>query len=328
MARRTTRRRKKRKITLTPVQAIVFSLVILCLAVGVHLGIVEGGIPIAAPIWEDIYSAVGLPEKPQGLQQVAHDAQAVHFIDVGQADSTLLQSGEDYCLVDAGDVDSQENLLNYLDQQGVTHLKLLVMSHPHADHIGSMKAVLEHVTVEQVLLPDFDKAPYPTTNVFRRVMETIADQNIPTVTAQPGQTFSIGQATLTVLDNGVETDNYNNISQVLYFDAPNLRVLLSGDGEKEVEQAALQAGTLPKVDVFKAAHHGSKTSNTLAFLQAIDPSYVVVSCGLDNSYGHPNQEALENYNKIGAQVFRTDQDGSVVIAATDSGLQSYTANAA
>ena len=115
---------------------------------------------------------------------------------------------------------------------------------------------------------------------------------------------------------------------MLLFESGELSVVLSGDGEKTVEQAALEAGAVTRADVFKAAHHGSDTSNTLEFLQAVQPGYVAISCGLGNSYGHPHAGALERFEQVGAQVLRTDQDGSVVIAATENGLQSYTANAA
>lgn len=326
MAKRRKRhtRRKKYTIRLTPTQSVIFALTAFCLLIGLRLGL-GGQSGDGSLTWQDFYDAMNVTTRPQGLEQVPADGQAVHFIDVGQADATLLQSGQEYCLVDAGEASSEEALLSYLDSMGVTRLKLLVMTHPHADHIGSMKAVLEHVQVDQVLLPNLDKAPYPTTRTFERVMDTIEEQAIPTVTAQPGQEFSIGQATLSVLANGVETDNYNNLSQVLFFRAPGLRVMLSGDGEKEVEEDALAHCELPQADVFKAAHHGSSTSNTLAFLQAIRPRYVVVSCGKDNSYGHPHQEALQNYAMVGAQVLRTDENGSVVLAATEDGLQCYAA---
>ena len=221
-----------------------------------------------------------------------------------------------------------QKLMEYLEQRGVTRLKLLVMSHPHADHIGSMAAVLEKLEVEQVLLPDFDKAPYPTTRLFEKVMEAIEASGAAVTTAAPGQSFPVGSGTLQVLAAGVETDNYNDLSQVLLFESGELSVVLSGDGEKPVEQAALEAGAVPRADVFKAAHHGSDTSNTLEFLQAVQPGYVAISCGLGNSYGHPHAGALERFEQVGAQVLRTDQDGSVVIAATENGLQSYTANAA
>ena len=191
MAKRRKRRtrRKKYPIRITPSQGLVFLLTAFCMIIGLRLGLGgqsgEGGFT-----WRDFYDRLQVNTLPQGLEEVPADGQAVHFIDVGQADATLLQSGQEYCLVDAGGASSEEALLSYLDAMGITRLKLLVMTHPHADHIGSMKAVLEHVQVEQVLLPDFDKAPYPTTRTFERVMDTIEEKNIPTVTAQPGQEFT------------------------------------------------------------------------------------------------------------------------------------------
>lgn len=323
MAKRRTSRRR-RKTSLTPFQTVVFSLVGLCLALGLWVGAASG--VGAAPTWQEIYTAVGLAE-PLPAADLSENTDAVHFIDVGQADATLLQSGGEYCLVDAGETDSEQALMSYLEQMGVTRLKLLVMSHPHADHIGSMAAVLENLEVEQVLLPDFDKAPYPTTRLFEKVMDAIEASGATVSTAAAGQSYPVGSGSLQVLAAGVETDNYNDLSQVLLFESGELSVLLSGDGEKPVEQAALEAGVVPRADVFKAAHHGSDTSNTLEFLQAIRPQYVAVSCGLGNSYGHPHAEPMERFELIGAQVLRTDQDGSVVIASTENGLQSYTSNA-
>lgn len=325
MAKRKTSRRRRRKIQLTPFQTVVFTLVGLCLALGLYVSVGSG--VGTAPTWDEIYAAVGLAE-PLPADDLPENTDAVHFIDVGQADATLLQSGGEYCLVDAGDTDSEQKLMAYLEERGVTHLKLLVMSHPHADHIGSMAAVLEKIEVEQVLLPDFDKAPYPTTRLFEKVMDAIEASGAVVTTAAPGQSFSVGSGSLQVLAAGVETDNYNDLSQVLLFESGELSVLLSGDGEKPVEQAALEAGVVPQADVFKAAHHGSDTSNTMEFLQAIRPRYVAISCGLGNSYGHPHAEPLERFEQVGAQVLRTDQDGSVVIAANENGLQSYTSSAA
>ena len=237
MAKRKSSRRR-RKINLTPFQTVVFSLVGLCLVLGLWVS-AAGGVG-AAPTWQEIYTAVGLAD-PLPAADLPENTDAVHFIDVGQADATLLQSGGEYCLVDAGDTDSEQKLMEYLEQRGVTRLKLLVMSHPHADHIGSMTAVLEKLDVEQVLLPDFDKAPYPTTRLFEKVMEAIEASGAAVTTAAPGQSFPVGSGTLQVLAAGVETDNYNDLSQVLLFESGELSVVLSGDGEKPVEQAALEA---------------------------------------------------------------------------------------
>lgn len=328
MAQRKRRKRGKRTVTirLTLPQAIVLGLALFCLIVGLNLGMENG--TASVPTWGDLYQALGFTTTPAEAGELSDQVQAVHFIDVGQGDATLLQSGDTYCLVDAGEPDSKEALLSYLEQQGVDHLALLVMSHPHADHIGSMKAVLEQVQVDHVLLPDLDKAPYPTTRTFEKVMETIERLQIPTTVSQEGQTFQLGEGTLEVRFAGIETDNYNDLSQILYYHAPGLSVVLSGDAEKDLEQQALEQGVVPKAQVYKAAHHGSNTSNSMDYLEAIQPQWIVVSCGKDNSYGHPHKEPMQRFGQIGAEILRTDQNGSVVIAATENGLQSYTANAA
>ena len=128
-----------------------------------------------------------------------------------------------------------------------------------------------------------------------------------------------------VLDAGVETENYNDLSQVLHFEAGGLSALLTGDGEKAVEKAALAAGGLPHVQVFKAAHHGSNTSNTEDFLWAVRPRYVVVSCGQTTVTATPPGEPMARFAALGAQVLRTDENGSVVLAEEENGLRLYTA---
>ncbi len=286
-----------------------------------------GGLPDWDHLMEELDIArTGATEVPQ---DVLENGTSVHFIDVGQADSTLILSGGVTCLVDAGDMDSDKNLEGYLEMLDIQSIDYLVMTHPHADHIGSMDDILEDYPVGQVLLPDFELGPTPTSNIFNKVLTLIDEKQISTDTMQPGDSWTVGQGTLEVVSGGVETDNYNNLSPVLRFTSPSLSLVLSGDGETEVEQAALATGRDLSADIFQAGHHGSSTSNSLAFLQAIRPSVMVISCGLDNSYGHPHAETLENAAAVGAQVFRTDQQGSIAVYRDEDGqLQVWTEKAA
>lgn len=286
-----------------------------------------GGLPDWDHLMEELDIArTGATEVPQ---DVLKNGTSVHFIDVGQADSTLILSGGVTCLVDAGDMDSDKNLEGYLEMLDIQSIDYLVMTHPHADHIGSMDDILEDYPVGQVLLPDFELGPTPTSNIFNKVLTLIDEKQISTDTMQPGDSWTVGQGTLEVVSGGVETDNYNNLSPVLRFTSPSLSLVLSGDGEIEVEQAALATGRDLSADIFQAGHHGSSTSNSLAFLQAIRPSVMVISCGLDNSYGHPHAETLENAAAVGAQVFRTDQQGSIAVYRDEDGqLQVWTEKAA
>lgn len=313
--------RKARKKALELKEKIIFILTALALIAGLVISIGEElGLPVS---WDAIYEWFGVSD-PLPAAQLDSQSNAIHFIDVGQGDAVLLQSGGEYCLVDAGLPESEDALLGYLDKMGVKKLKLLVMSHPHADHIGSMAKVIETYPVEQILLPDFSKAPMPTSAVFERVLDAIEKYQVPTVTAKEGQSFVIGKGTLSVVADGIETKNMNDLSQVLYYKAGAVTAVLSGDAEKGAEKDALENGKVPSAMIFKAGHHGSSTSNTKAFLQKITPRYVVISCGKDNKYGHPNDGPMQRFQDIGAQILRTDVNGSVVIAEKDGVLQSYT----
>lgn len=302
---------------------IVLSLTAVAMVIGFVISIGENlGLPIS---WDDIYNWLGMNNGPLPISQIDKQANAIHFIDIGQGDASLLQSDGEYCLIDAGLPESKEALFNYLDKLGVTKIKLLVMSHPHADHIGSMAQVIDHYEIEQILLPDFSKAPLPNTATFNRVLDAIERKQIPTVTAKEGQSFAIGKGILEVLADGIKSENVNDLSQVLYYKAGNLTAVLSGDAEKMSEKDALKRGTVRSAKVFKAGHHGSNTSNTKEFLAAINPEYVVISCGEGNRYNHPHKEPMERFKNIGAQILRTDLEGDVVILEQNGSLQSYTA---
>ncbi len=273
------------------------------------------------PGWDEINGAVGnsTPQESVGIPATVTDA--VHFIDVGQGDSVLLQSSGHYALIDAGVRDSKEAIFNYLDSLGVTKLDYVIMTHPHADHIGSMAAVLKQYEIGEMIMPNIDNGPEPTTSTYERVLNALEEKDIATVQAAPGDTYALGNGKITILGDGIKTDNLNDISTALRFDANGLSLLATGDGEKAVEQHLLDTESRNlQADVYKAAHHGSSTSNTQAFLQAVSPQLVVISCGKDNSYGHPHKEALQSFASVGAEVLRTDESGSVAVWRQDGEL--------
>lgn len=323
------RRRRKAKIIKrkpTLLQLIPFLIVGAVIALSLMNGVIVKGWNLNLN-WDKIFQKTNLSVQPLPITNLDPQLSAVHFIDVGQGDATLLQSGGEYCLVDAGTAESEAALISYLNGMGVKKLKLLVMSHPHVDHIGGMNAVLQNFEVEQVLLPDFSKMDAPTTVTFERILDTITQKQIAVAVAKQGDAYAIGNATLTVLAAGVKTHNYNNLSPVLHFAAADLTAMLTGDGEKEVETDALTQG-LPHVDVFKAGHHGSNTANASELLWALRPQLVGISCGQNNSYGHPHSEALQSFALVGAQVLRTDLQGSIVIVAQNGEKSVYTAKQA
>ena len=278
----------------------------------------------AIPTWNDLYAALHLQAaQPVSAQQNGAAAQ-VTFLDVGQGDAVLLETDGQYCLIDAGTPESEDALLSQLDAAGVQELALLVMTHQHGDHIGGMSAVLEKYPVKQVLLPDFTLTKEDGGAMLAHVLSVILREKIPAATAAPGQVYPLGSGSLTVLSAGVSTEepNANNDSVITMFSAHGLRYLSCGDAEQPELDALAASGQDLRADVYKATHHGSADSNTEAFLRAVQPRFVAVSCGKDNDFGHPHREALAAFAAVGAKVYRTDEDGAVMVwAQADGSLQ-------
>ncbi len=336
MARRRSRKRKK---TLTGRVALALAVLVfgLCslLTAGEHYG-------WQLPGWGELERWLGVSEAPpetslsqpadgqgetgsQPAQTAGQTDTEIHFIDAGQADATLIRQGDAFLLIDAGDLGDGDQLVSYLKNAGVTRLDCVVMTHPHADHIGGMPQVLEAFPVDRFLLPDFALLDeLPTSAIFQRTLEALAAQKengCEVLTAARGQEIQIGEGTLRVLLAGVETDNTNDLSICAKFVCGGFSCLFTGDGESAVEKELLAIEPNLRADIFQAGHHGSSTSNSAKLLAAVRPDCVVISCGLDNSYGHPHEEALERFDAVGAEVCRTDLQGSIVIRpAEDGGL--------
>ncbi|MEG1932845.1 MAG: ComEC/Rec2 family competence protein, partial [Pygmaiobacter sp.] len=263
--------------------------------------------------------AVGAPNETSGNNEKA--VTEIHTIDVGQGDAALIRQGEHWCLIDAGTKESAQSLVDYLNAVGVRKLDCVIMTHAHADHIGGMPAVLRAFEVERFVLPNFALSETPTTKIFQQTLLALKTQkNCKVETATSGAEIVLGEGTLTVIGAGIKTDGQNNTSICTRFVAPGVTYLNTGDAEQEAERALLASGVPLKADIFKAGHHGSDTSNTAAFLTALAPRYVAISCGAGNDYGHPHKEVLERLATVGAEVLRTDLAGSIIFSVPQSGI--------
>lgn len=322
MARTTGKKSTKRKRAKTKTPGGAKRGVAIALVLVLLVGVL-GSVLLAAPdVYDTLAGALGISQKPS-IPAIEGDATArVHFIDVGQGDAVLLEDSGEFALIDAGPPDAEDDLLAYLKIAGVKTLRYLVMSHPHADHIGGMEGVLDSYKVEEVLLPDFELAPYPTTSIFEGVLDAMLADEIPAATLREGDSYPLGEGALQVVHGGLETpDEHNYLSTGLVFESDGLRYFSAGDAEKANERAMLESGAAVNANLYKAGHHGSSsTSNTREFVKAVAPEVVVISCAEDNSYGHPNREVLELFDELGAQTLRTDQDGSVIVWPEADGL--------
>lgn len=253
-------------------------------------------------------------DPPAQVQQST--SASIHFIDVGQGDATLIETAGKFILIDSGTRDSADALVSYLREQGVSQLELCIATHPHEDHIGGMPNVMQNFTVKQLYMP----TKTTTTKIFQSMVETAQARGVAVTPAKAGDQFTVGDAVLNVLFPDQEYSDLNNNSVTVQVALGGKTILFTGDNEEPSEQKLLERfGASLKSDVFQAGHHGSNTSNTQTFLEAVSPSIVVISCGKDNSYGHPHEEVLEQFRQIGATVYRTDQDGTVVLTL-DNGV--------
>lgn len=234
---------------------------------------------------------------------------SVHFIDVGQGDSTLIVCNDEAMLIDAGDNNQGTKVQNYLQKQGVDNLKYVIGTHPDADHIGGLDVILYKFNCETVMIPNEEK----DSDTYRDVIDTMETKGYKNTQPVVGDTYLLGDAEFTVLSPCCSYSDSNNNSVAILFTHGKNRFLFSGDAEEEAEKDMLQSEQSLGADVYKVGHHGSRTSSSLAYLQAISPAYAVISCGEGNTYGHPHAEVLNNLRAMKTQVFRTDEQGTVIV---------------
>ncbi|MDR3349016.1 MAG: MBL fold metallo-hydrolase [Acidaminococcales bacterium] len=242
----------------------------------------------------------------------------VKVLAIGQGDAILIQSGRDAVLVDSGDVGARKELLRLLGQEGVKEFALVVATHPHADHIGGMEAVLDKYPVKKIL----DSGQIHTSKLFADYLKKVAAKKVEFVRAKPGERYQLdGGAQIEALWpeeeflRGTDSD-LNNNSVVLRLTKGAFSMLLTGDIQKEAEMGLLKkSGDKLKSDVLKAPHHGSNTSSTTAFLRAVNAEAVIISCGKNNDYGFPKPAVLRRYKENDMEIYITAKDGTVTVSA-------------
>ena len=231
----------------------------------------------------------------------------VRYIDVGQADCALLECGGEFMLIDGGNVADSDLVVACLEQAGVEALEAVVCSHAHEDHVGGLPAVLAVYPTEAVYAPT---STY-SSKCFDDFMYYVNQQDLTVQIPAPGDSFSLGDATVTVLGPVKAYADTNNTSLVLRVDFGDTRFLFTGDMETDAETDLLDSGADVRADVLKVGHHGSSTSTGYRFLYEVDPQYAVISVGTGNSYGHPHEETVSRLADAGIVTYRTDLLGTV-----------------
>ncbi|MBZ2174547.1 MBL fold metallo-hydrolase [Schnuerera sp. xch1] len=238
----------------------------------------------------------------------------VHFIDVGQADSILIKSSTGKnMLIDAGNNDDEDLIYSYLKDKGIETLDVVVGTHPHEDHIGGLDTVINNFDVKKIYMPKVSN----NTKTFEDVLLATKNKGLKITTPTSGDNFELGNAKCTMLaPNSSTYDELNNYSIVIKLEYEDTSFLFTGDAEGISEQEMLNKGYDLSADVLKVGHHGSESSTTELFLEAVSPKHAVIMVGKDNSYGHPHDIILQRLKENNINVYRTDKS-ETIIATTD-----------
>lgn len=287
--------RQKRRVSRTRVMVFLVLMLVYSLT------------PMGTQFWQRLFADCGFT---QSAGSASPDLFRIHALDVGKADALLLESQGRLALLDAGTFAEGEKVADYIFRLGFDHLDYIIASHPDSDHIGGVLQVLKEIPTGAFLRAEgWEDAGQEA----RDVLEYLEENGIPQQTLYPGGSFTLGCARLDVLGPLFSYPDTNNNSLVLKLTCFQFTALFCGDIEKEAEADLLRSGQDLSANLLKVAHHGSRTSSTEEFLQAVSPQLAVVSVGPDNN-DLPRPETLARLEAAGARILRTDLDGNTVIS--------------
>ncbi len=301
--------RKRAKYTLGPVGGLVLLIVLFLLSSRINLGGAPEGVNSGSLL---ICALLLCLRVSSGL--------AITMLDVGQGDSELIripgEAGYFNMLIDTGEYEYADGLTDYLKDLGIERLDALVCTHPHTDHMGCMARIVQRFEIGAVYMPLLPEDRTPTTTAYEDKGLTINQLHEDAIIeSPPGSQFQ-------VMSPRVDADweGANNYSAVIRLVYGQSSFLFTGDAEEESEEIILEDGYLLRSDVLKCGHHGSSTSTSDEFLEAVDPLYAVISCETGNRYGHPHRETIEKLEDRDITAYRTDKDGTILAESTGGSI--------
>lgn len=233
----------------------------------------------------------------------------VHYIDVGQGDSSLIEYLDKKILIDCGPNSNESNLLKYLNNLNITKIDYIFITHPHEDHIGNLDQVISKYKVTTIFMPkvNFESKDLSTS------LSLIKEKNITLYDLNKDFKIKFNEDFyLEVFSSPKKNyENINNFSPLIKVIFKKDSFLFTGDNEEIGELEFINNAI--DVDILKVGHHGSNTSSTDLFLKKVSPKISIISCGKNNSFNHPNPKVLERLNKFDNKIYRTDEDGTIII---------------
>lgn len=263
-----------------------------------------------------------IQEQPKTDETASLDDGSImlYMIDVGQADSFLFVQGDKAALVDCGTRSTGKDAVEYIKNLGITKIDYVFGTHPHDDHMGGMYDIITNFEIGKIILPKVETGQV-TTNWYIKLMQEIAGGDYETEYSKTGNTYQLGDAVIEILWQSDETQtNINNYSNIIKVSYGEMDILMTGDAETEIETEVLDAGIELDAEILKVGHHGSDTSSSQEFLNAVDPDYGLISSKVGNKYNHPTEATMNKLKKMEVIVYRTDECGSVIATITSDSV--------
>lgn len=241
----------------------------------------------------------------------------IHFLDVGQSDCILLIQGEETLLIDAGNDENSQQIIDYIEKLGISDLDYIIGTHAHADHIGGLDKIVNYFEIGNIYFPK----QTATTKNFEEFILAVKNKNMKLNIPNVGESFNIGDAKCIFLSpqqkEYEESNNYSIVVKVIY---GNTSYLFMGDAETLVENELIESGYDLSADVLKIGHHGSNTSSSEKFLKIVNPKYGIISVGKDNNYNLPSDKIINRLNRFNINVLRTDLIGTIILKSDGNNI--------
>ena len=238
----------------------------------------------------------------------------ISYMDVGQGDAAYIKVNGNDILIDAGPRSNSKELLEQLKAKNIDDFELVIATHPHEDHIGGMVDVFKEYEVKAFYSPKITH----TTKTYENLVKAVKDEGLKTKELKGGMVIDLGEGAKfeVFTPQKSEYEELNDYSPIMKLSFGDTSYLFTGDAEKLAEEEGLaKYKTSLDSDVIKFGHHGSSSSSSNAFIEAVSPKYGIISCAKDNKYGHPHRETLDIIKKYNIKTFRTDTDGEIILTS-------------
>lgn len=245
------------------------------------------------------------------IKENIKDKLIIHYINVGQGDSELIQYKDKNMLIDSGPYSSKNTLIKYLKSAGIKKLDYVIVTHPHEDHIGNISDIIKEFEIGEFIAPKISS----NSSTYSSMIKNLKSKKLKIIVAKPGYNIDLHPDLKCEIlaPNNTIYDNINNYSVVNKLSYKNTSFLFTGDAENLSENEMIQKNYNLKANIIKLGHHGSNTASSNEFLKKVNPSVAIISCAKKNKYNHPSPETIKKLKKMNIKLYRTDIDGNIVL---------------